>query len=78
MGDRLTTERRMALLEKNRAVIDKSKALLKDLVDREVVHRCAFCGHIFFLGHLGDGTLIEAKCHKCHECTVIGTVMSVG
>lgn len=66
----------IAQFKERLASIDKSKSILKDLVDTETKWRCEYCGNPFFVGQLGPSSLIEAKCARCKEKTIFGVCNS--
>lgn len=57
-------------LAKNLSEKDDRKSIVRQLVDREVENRCAYCDHLLFVGILGEGTCIETKCPRCRQLPV--------
>lgn len=51
---------------------DVTQSILRDMVDRTVQNRCFFCNCMFFIGTIGEGTILEVKCPKCGEYVYFG------
>ena len=62
----------MAKAIRDAKVKDHASVLLSSMVDRKVENRCAICNCLFFLGRIGEGTVIEVKCSRCGEMICFG------